>query len=183
LKEQTPHVLCFTEHHLEGNEIVHPNFDNYNLGAYYSRKHFKKSGTCIYVHNSLKIATFNLENYCYEKDIEACAVCVNMATSRICILSVYRSPDSNYEILLGKLELILQKLCKSKVKVVICGDINLNYVDNCLKKLKLDDILSSYNLSSIVTFPTRIVRHTSTIIDNIYIDGVQLTEYVIFSVS
>jgi exonuclease III len=49
LKEQTPHVLCLTEHHLEGNEIVHLNLDNYNLGAYYSRKHFKKGGTCIYI--------------------------------------------------------------------------------------------------------------------------------------
>jgi hypothetical protein len=33
LKEQTPHVLCFTEHHLEGNQTVHLNFDNYILGA------------------------------------------------------------------------------------------------------------------------------------------------------
>jgi exonuclease III len=131
LKEQTLHILCFTEHHLEGNEIVHLNLDNYILGAYYSRKHFKKGGTCIYVHNSLKIA-INLDSYCYDKDIEACTVCVNIATSRICILSVYRSPYSNYEIFLGKLELILQKLCKSKVKVVICGDINVNYMDNGL---------------------------------------------------
>jgi hypothetical protein len=51
LKEQTPHVLYFTEHHLEGSEIVHLNLDNYILGAYYSRKHFKKGGTCIYVQN------------------------------------------------------------------------------------------------------------------------------------
>jgi exonuclease III len=136
LKEQTPHVLCFTDHHLEGNEIVHPNLDNYILGAYYSRKHFKKGGTCIYVHNSLKIATINLDNYCYEKDIEACAVWVNNDSSRICILSVYRSPYSNYEIFLIKLQLILQKLCKSKAKV-ICGDINVNYMESCLKKVKL----------------------------------------------
>jgi hypothetical protein len=33
-----------------------------------------KGGTCIYVHNSLKIATINLDSYCYEKDIEARAV-------------------------------------------------------------------------------------------------------------
>jgi hypothetical protein len=66
LKEQTAHILCFTEHHLEGNEIAHLSLHNYILGAYYSRKHFKKGGTCIYVHNSLKIATINLDNYCYE---------------------------------------------------------------------------------------------------------------------
>jgi hypothetical protein len=77
-------IYCFTEHHLGGNEIVHLTLDNYILGAYYSRKHFKKGEICTYVHNSLKIATINLDNYCYDKDIEACAVCVNIATPRIC---------------------------------------------------------------------------------------------------
>jgi exonuclease III len=117
---------------------------------------------CIYVHNSFKeIATINVDNYYYNKDIEACTVCVNIASSRICILSVYRLPYSNYEIFLGKLELILQELCKTEVKVVICGDINVNWMDNCLKKVKLDYILSCYNLSNIITFPTRIGPSTS----------------------
>jgi hypothetical protein len=71
--------------------------------------------------------------------------------------------------------LILKKLCKTKVKVVICGDINVNYMENCLKKVKLDDILSSYNLSSIITFPTSI--------DNIFIDELQFTDYEISLVS
>jgi hypothetical protein len=177
------HIYCFTEHHLEGNEIVHLNLENYILGAYYSRKLFKKGGTCIYVHNSLKITTINLDNYSQDKDIEACAVYVNIASSRICILAIYRSPNSNYKIFLEKLELILQKLCKTNVKVVICGDINVNYMENCLKKVKLDDILSSYNLSSIITFPTRIGLNTSTSIDNIFIDELQFTDYEIFSVS
>jgi hypothetical protein len=56
-------------------------------------------------------------------------------------------------------------------------------MDNCLKKVKLDDILSSYNLSSIITFPTRIGPNTSTIIQNIFIDELQFTDYKIFSVS
>jgi hypothetical protein len=60
---------------------------------------------------------------------------------------------------------------------MICGDINVNYMDNCLMKVKLDDILSSYNLSSIITFPRRIGPNTSTVIDNI------ITDYEIFSVS
>jgi hypothetical protein len=66
---------------------------------------------------------------------------------------------------------------------VICGDINVNYMDNCLNKVKLDDVLSSYNLSSIITFPTRIGPNMSTITDNIFIDQLQFTDYEIFSVS
>jgi hypothetical protein len=58
--------------------------------------------------------------------------------------------------------MILQKLYKSNSKVITCGEINVNYMENCLKKVKLEDILSSYNLSSI-SFPTRIGPNTSTI--------------------
>jgi hypothetical protein len=57
-------------------------------------------------------------------------------------------------------------------------------MDNCLKKVKLDDILSSYNLSSIITFLTRIGPNMSTIIDNIFIDELQFMKYYeIFSAS
>jgi thymidine kinase len=56
-------------------------------------------------------------------------------------------------------------------------------MENCLKKVKLEDILTPYNLSSIITFPARIGPNTSTIIDNIFIDELQFTDYEIFSVS
>jgi thymidine kinase len=56
-------------------------------------------------------------------------------------------------------------------------------MENCLKKVKLDDILSSYNLSSVITFPTRIGLNTTSCIDNIFIDELQFTDYEIFSVS
>jgi exonuclease III len=183
LKDQTPHILCFTEHHLDGNEIIHLNLDNYSLGAYYSRKYFKKGGTCIYVHNSLKTININLDKYCYDKDIEACAVYLNTTCTRICVLSVYRSPNSNYNLFLEKLELILQKLCKTNVKVVICGDINVNYMENGQKKVKLDDMLSSYKLNSVIDFPTRIGKNTATIIDNIFLDPLQFIDYDIFAMS
>jgi hypothetical protein len=101
LQEQSPHVLCFTEHHLENEETVHTNLENYLLGAHYSRKHFKKGGTCIYIHTGLKVSTISLDSYCCEKDIEACGVCLIFNNCRIYILSVYRSPSSNYDIFFG----------------------------------------------------------------------------------
>jgi hypothetical protein len=112
LQEQSPRVLCLTEHHLVNEEIVLLNLDNYLLGAYYCRNHFKKGGTCIYIHKSLKFSTINLENYCCDKDIEVCAACIKSNSYRICILSVYRSPTSNYDMFLEKkIEMILQKVC------------------------------------------------------------------------
>jgi hypothetical protein len=98
-------------------------------------------------------------------------------------VAVYRSPSSNYSTLLTKIELILQKICKNNVKVIICGDINVNFMDDCPTKRQLEILLSSFNLSSIVTFPTRIGLNKSTIIDNIFIDEQQYDGYDIFTVS
>jgi hypothetical protein len=124
-----------------------------------------------------------LDNFCCDKDIEACAVFVNIDSLKICILTIYRSPSGNYDIFFIKLELILQKLCRNSAKVFVCGDFNVNYSNNCHKKDKLDDILSSFNLTTIITFPTRIGPSSCSIIDNMFIDEQQFTSYEVISVS
>jgi hypothetical protein len=81
------------------------------------------------------------------------------------------------------MELFLQKICKNNTKVIICGDINVNFMDDCPRKRQLEILLRSFNLSSIVTFPTRIGLNKSTIIDNIFMDEHQYDGYDIFTVS
>jgi hypothetical protein len=163
--------------HLVNEEIVHLNIDNYLPGVYYCRNHFKKGGTCIYIHNSLTFSTINLENDCYDKDIEVCAVCINSNSYSICILSVYRSPTSNYDLFLEKIERILHILCKRYVRVIICGDFNVNCMDDCPRKKQLADLLNTFNLGSIIMFPTRVGPSTSMIIDNVFIDDWHYNAY------
>ena len=54
--------------------------------------------------------------------------------------------------------------------LIICGDINIDYLKTSNYKTWLDYLLASYNLSTAVDFPTRITDNTSTAIDNIFID-------------
>jgi hypothetical protein len=77
-------------------------------------------GTCIYVINNFNTVNINLDNFCNDKEMEACAASVDIASSKICILTTYRSPSSNYDIFLGKLELILHK-SKNKAKYLFVG--------------------------------------------------------------
>jgi exonuclease III len=134
LQEFAPHVLCLTEHHLDGDQISHLNLDSYTSGALYctSRRFSKMGGTCIYVQDNLNTVNIMLDNYCYDKDIEACAVSANIDSLKICILTIYRSPSSIYDIFFIKLELILQT-CRNNAKVFVCGDFNVNNSDNCHK--------------------------------------------------
>jgi endonuclease/exonuclease/phosphatase family metal-dependent hydrolase len=81
------------------------------------------------------------------------------------------------------MELILHNLCKRNAKVIVCGDFNVNYMVDSFRQRQLDKLLRSFNLCSIVAFPTRIGPNTSTIIDNIFIDNQQYDRYEIFPVN
>jgi hypothetical protein len=58
-----PHVLCFTEHHLNQYDIVQLHINNYTLGANYCRHSLKKGGVCIFVHNGLDFIGIDLEKF------------------------------------------------------------------------------------------------------------------------
>jgi exonuclease III len=95
------------------------------------------------------------------------------------ILCVYRPPTGNFSYFLSSLEAVLKQIYSNSRNIIICGDININYLDNNKNKLQLDTLLASYNLYSIVDFPTRISNCSSTAIDNIFFDISKNTNYTI----
>jgi hypothetical protein len=61
------------------------------------------------------------------------------------------------------------RICTNSSNIILCGDINVNYLDEgCSKKQKLDSLLASHNLYSVVNFPTRITNSSATTIDNFF---------------
>ena len=56
----------------------------------------------------------------------------------------------------------------NKTEFVICGDININYLENC-KKRQLDALLQTYNLIGTVSIPTRKTNASTSAVDNIFI--------------
>ena len=115
-------------------------------------------------------------------DIEACAITIHSAQSKICILSIYRAPSGNFSHFIKTLNDILQFLYKPNIEFFICGDFNINYLKDTLRKNQLNSLLTTYNLFSTVDFPTRIQKKSSTAIDNIFIDISKKEEYRIYSV-
>ena len=57
-----PHILCFTEHHMNLLELQQANIDSYKLGANYCRTLYEKGGVCTYIHKSLKFVNIDLKN-------------------------------------------------------------------------------------------------------------------------
>jgi hypothetical protein len=90
---------------------------------------------------------------------------------------VYTAPTGNFNLFLNRLDDIIKILYKVDLKLIIYGDINADYLTYNDKKRQLDAVLLTYNLSAIVHFPTRTQGHSSTAIDNIFIDTYKFINY------
>ena len=77
------------------------------------------------------------------------------------------------------LESILLQIYSNTTNLIICGDININYLESSNYKTQLDCLLVSNNLSTAVNFPTRITKNTSTATDNIFIDKTKNSDYTV----
>ena len=74
LLQISPPILCLTEHHAHWEEQQQIFMYEYKLATYFCRMLYAKGGVCMYVHKSLEVESVDKENYCKEKDFEACAI-------------------------------------------------------------------------------------------------------------
>jgi len=66
------------------------------LGSCYCRKSKYKGGAYIFVHNSIKFTSKDIDNYSLDQNYEACAIHLNSKHDKLCILATYRSPRGNF---------------------------------------------------------------------------------------
>jgi exonuclease III len=133
-----------------------------------------KKWRCLYIYpRSFKIYKHQSTKHCKEQDIEIAAIQIKFNDKNVIILCVYRAPSGNYDYFLNKLDNILNALHNYKTEFIVCGNINISYLEINNKKKQLHNLLctSTYNLIGTVHFPTRIVHNSATLIDNIFIDN------------
>jgi hypothetical protein len=70
LPAETPHLICFTEHHIKDYELNSTHIPKYKLVANDCRMNLKQGGVCIYVRENLKFTNISLLKYSKEQDIE-----------------------------------------------------------------------------------------------------------------
>jgi hypothetical protein len=117
--------------------------------------------------------------YNRDKGTEACAIQLVSTFNKLRILNIYRSPSGNFTNFLNQLDLILQNLYSNKYNIVICGDVNVNYlIDN--NSRQRDAVSHSYNLVGIFKFPTRFGLNSHTAIDSVFIDTSTIGKYNLY---
>jgi len=132
-----PHILCFSEHHMNHLELQQIFIDNYKLSVSYCRTLYEKGGVRIFVQEGLRYVKTDMENHCKDKDFEVCAIKIYLNTKCACIIAIYRAPTGNFELFISKLDTILRKLYTATTEYIICGDININYLVDSDRKVQL----------------------------------------------
>jgi hypothetical protein len=61
----------------------------------------------------LKYVKIDVDEYCKDKDFEACAMKLNIGSKIFCITKIYRAPTGNIDVFITKLYIILRKLYNS----------------------------------------------------------------------
>jgi hypothetical protein len=56
-----------------------------------------KGGVSIFILKKLSFIHINLDDYCAEQDIEACAIKLKLPNKYICILTIYRAPVGKFK--------------------------------------------------------------------------------------
>jgi hypothetical protein len=103
-------------------------------------------------------------------------------SSEICIITIYRSPSGNFQYSIDNLEKVLSLVYCNNAEIIICGDININYLTDSTHKQLLDSLLASYGLCSTIQFPTRIQNNTHSVIDNIFINTLKFNDFSLFPI-
>lgn len=163
--------LCLTETHAKMESIHSKNIRNFSLASFYCRNFNEKGGVAIYAKSCINVNKIDLDKFCIEKHIEICGISWKENDKTMIILTCYRSPSGDLKIFFTNIYNVLDMLFHSNVNIIFNGDFNL---DSSLNSRNIGDfkklcnILSSFNLESLVRWPTRVTTNTSTNIDHIF---------------
>ena len=176
-----PHILCLSEHHLKHTELDQINIEGFKLCTPYCRQTMKRGGVCIFIQKGLECTKIDVNRYCKDQDIEICILNLKTTTFSFHIMAVYRAPTGNFNLFLNRLDDSIKSIYRANLNLILCGDINIDYLTENDRKRQLDSMLQTYNLTAIVNFPTRSQGVSSTTIDNIFIDNLKFSKIYCFS--
>jgi hypothetical protein len=161
-----PDIIILTEIWIEDNELYQYCLPNYNL--YSKTNHsYRSGGVAVFISSQFTCHVIN------DFDIET-ADCLHLALSisdsmpiTLDIIAMYRLQEYNATDFTNDLEVFLSKN-KSEL-LLICGDININTLDQTALVDSYNLVTSSYGLLPLITDPTRVSDMSCSCIDHMLI--------------
>ena len=153
--------------------------DCYNILDYKSEHNYRNNksggGVSVFIKNSVEYICrndLNTLNDCIESlFIELPKNGINNKNTVIGI--IYRPPNSDIDVLNEAMCNILETLKFENKLTYIMGDFNINLFnyDSHTKTADFINLMFSYSYAPFINKPTRITEHSSTLIDNIFVNN------------
>lgn len=165
-------IVALTETHL-----THHNAHLYNIPGYTAfhkprtRVNKRPAGgiACfIKAHFSPSVHTLPFEIQPTETICEILALSLTLNSQKALLLTLYRPPSGSTQQFLDSLNNILSYTQSQNCPTYLCGDLNMNLLNDCPSTEQLLLTCLSFNLKPTITIPTRLSPTTSTLIDNIW---------------
>ena len=137
-----------------------------------SRKQMTKGGVALYISDEFDFKQRHDISATYEGEFETVFVEIVDKNKTLIVGEIYRIPNTNESISIGRFENVLEQIRKSKPNYCIIGtDQNFDYmkVNSHNNTLSLFNCFLSAEMIPTITKPTRIVHKSATLIDNIYV--------------
>lgn len=158
LHTENPAFLCISEHWCRGEQLDTIVFDRYRVVASYVRTARIHGGSLIMARNDVVCSSVD---YFAEASLELCIECSGITfksgDKKCCLLAVYRSPSGCLNVFLDKLVAFLDRASRLADDVILCGDLNINYLIQNRDRDMFLDVVRSFNLTVTTNLPTRIV--------------------------
>lgn len=171
LNELQPDILCVNDHWCVNDHIETVHLNNYKLCSYYSRKTSIHGGSAIFVKKTVNFKPVNyVTNLSKQIIIECCAISITVNSINMCIICVYRPPNSCFSDFLNIFSQILVFCTTQFEKIIVFADLNIDFLNNIREKRILADIFNSYGLHITSYEYTRIFTNTLAITTRLKLD-------------
>lgn len=167
LKEKKFNIICFNEHWLKPDELAMLNINGFTAISSFCRTTHVHGGVSIFADRSVECIPlgFNILDFCDEINCEISAI----THKNIQIVTIYRSPQGDFDIFIEKLSLLLDKLNLNKY-VIITGDFNVKFNTNNRDTQLLVNLFKSYGLNQTIMQNTRLNACLDNIFTNMDVD-------------
>ena len=168
-------LLCETWMSASSPSVSFPGYNMYDI----RRKHKKGGGCCALVKDTIQSREKLLKHEPFTC-IEYVLIEARINSKTYIFGSMYRAPNTNQKQFLAEYKLFLNQIHESTQHGIILGmDHNLDLLKSARHNVTQEFIEcnAKYELTPTITRPTRITRHSATLIDNIFVSNNFLGKY------
>lgn len=121
-------------------------------------------GVAFYLKNSFKFTIVDVGDQ--NSSLEQLWISLKIAGKKLCLGTLYRPPNSNFNLCIDHLENVLISLLPEYDYVLFGGDFNVDFLNVTSYNFSLlSNFLHKYGLNQIITEPTRLTETSQSLID------------------